>query len=67
MQRLSKSELRLILNGIRRDIERKENCIYGVENSPLVEIVRLDIENLKEVQRKIEAAINGNDKRIAIN
>ena len=66
MQRLSKAEIRWILNGIRRDIERKENCIYGVENSPLVEIVRLDIENLKEVQRKFEVAINGNDKRIAI-
>ena len=67
MQRLSKAELRWILNGIRRDISEKETYIDGIESSPIVEIVRLDVENLKEVQRKIEAAINGNDKRIAIN
>ena len=66
MQQLSKAELKWISNMLRNGIKERKEYLKDLPEGEIGALIQLDMENLEAVQRKIEAAINGNDKRIEI-
>lgn len=66
MQQLSKAELKWISNMLENGIRERKEYLKDLPKGEVGALIQLDMENLEAVQWKIEATINGKDKRIAI-